>query len=92
MCLRTSVRQGKSPAAAHGRGMFVSSPKNLHKVYTLSKFTDCEKMGVPSKCVASFYVNQEMNIHSPGHLWKTPVDKVVDNVENCELSTGIPFL
>ena len=49
-------------------------------------------MGVPSKGVASFYVNREMNIHSPGRLWKTPVDKVVDNVENCELSTGIPFL
>ena len=49
-------------------------------------------MGVASKGVASFYVNLEMNIHSPGRLWKTPVDKSVDNVENCELSTGIPFL
>ena len=37
-----------------------------------------------------------MSIHSaypqPGKLWKTPVEKSVENVEKCELSTGIsPF-
>ena len=30
-----------------------------------------------------------MNIHSPSDLWKTPVDKLVDSVENSELSTAI---
>ena len=33
-----------------------------------------------------------MNIHSPRLLWKTLVDKVVDNVENYELSTDIQVL
>jgi len=30
-----------------------------------------------------------MNIHTMASLWKTPVDKPVENVENFELSTGI---
>jgi len=33
-----------------------------------------------------------MNIHSTPCLWKTPVEKPVENVENYELSTGIPAL
>jgi len=33
-----------------------------------------------------------MNIHSKAFLWKTPVEKPVENVENYELSTGIPML
>ncbi len=32
----------------------------------------------------------KMNIHNGPFLWKTPVDKTVENVENFELSTGIP--
>jgi hypothetical protein len=32
-----------------------------------------------------------MNIHSPAFLWITPVEKPVENVENYELSTGIPM-
>ena len=32
----------------------------------------------------------KMNIHKSPPLWKTLVDKTVENVENCELSTGIP--
>jgi len=67
----------------------MSSPKILHKVHTLVKITEREKVGKPSKGVASFYVNPAMNIHSLRSLWKTPVDKLVDNVENSELSTGI---
>jgi len=31
----------------------------------------------------------KMNIHSMGSLWKSPVEKSVENVENYELSTGI---
>ncbi|MCI6935781.1 MAG: hypothetical protein MR762_03855 [Clostridiales bacterium] len=34
----------------------------------------------------------KMNIHNLPFLWKTPVDKHVENVENFELSTGIPPL
>jgi len=34
----------------------------------------------------------KMNIHNIGHLWKSPVEKSVENVENYELSTGIPML
>ena len=30
-----------------------------------------------------------MNIHRAVSLWITPVEKTVENVENCELSTGI---
>ena len=33
----------------------------------------------------------KMNIHNPHSLWKTPVDKPVENVENSEFSTGIPL-
>jgi hypothetical protein len=33
-----------------------------------------------------------MNIHSMFSLWITVVEKPVDNVENYELSTGIPIL
>ena len=51
--------------------------------------TTCEKVEKPSKAVASVYVNQIPHIHSPSCMWITPVDKVVDNVENSELSTGI---
>ena len=58
----------------------------------LLKFTKCEKVVFTSKAVVSVYVNLQMNIHRPGALWKTPVDNVVDNVENSELSTGIPLL
>jgi len=32
-----------------------------------------------------------MNIHNPSCLWITPVEKPVENVENYELSTGIPI-
>jgi len=34
----------------------------------------------------------KMNIHSMARLWKTPVEKPVESVENYELSTGIPML
>jgi len=36
-----------------------------------------------------FLCQSVLHIHSPGSLWKTLVDKLVDNVENFELSTGI---
>jgi len=36
-----------------------------------------------------FLCEPKMNIHSLPSLWKTPVEKSVDNVENYELSTGI---
>ena len=49
-------------------------------------------MGTWSKGVVSFYVNQKLNIHRSGTLWITLVEKDVDNVENCELSTGISLL
>jgi hypothetical protein len=52
-------------------------------------FTDPEKVGNPSKPVAAFYVNPGVDIHRPPCLWKSLVDKVVDNVENSQLSTGI---
>ena len=70
----------------------MSRPKKMNKVYILVKFTESEKVGFASKRVTSFYVNPGVNIHSHRALWKSPVEKVVDNVENCELSTGIPFL
>ena len=70
----------------------LSRPKILHKIHTVVKITTRKKVGNPSKDVASFYVNQILDIHSPLPLWKTLVDKPVENVENSELSTGIPFL
>ena len=33
----------------------------------------------------------KMNIHNPHPLWISPVEKTVENVENYELSTGIPL-
>jgi len=56
------------------------------------KITACEKMGKPSKGVAVFYVNSKLNIHKLPLLWKTLVENPVENVENFELSTGIPSL
>ena len=69
---------------------FLSRPKNLHKIHTVVKITERKKVGIWSKGVPSFYVNQKLDIHNPRPMWKTPVDKLVDNVENSELSTGIP--
>ena len=69
----------------------MSRPKILHKVHTLVKFTARKKVGRMSNRDASFYVNQKLHIHNPGPLWTTPVDKLVDSVENSELSTGIPI-
>jgi len=53
------------------------------------KITTCEKVAKPSNPDASIYVNQKPNIHSLLPMWITPVEKLVDNVENSELSTGI---
>ena len=36
-----------------------------------------------------FLCEPKVNIHSFIILWKTPVEKPVENVENSELSTGI---
>ena len=90
--LRTSVFHRKAAWVPAGNGIRLSSPKILHKSNRLVIITACEKVGTSSKGVASFYVNPKVDIHSPAALWKTPVDKVVDNVENCELSTCIPLL
>jgi len=53
------------------------------------KITECKKVEIWSKGVASFYVNPGVDIHRGWPLWKTLVEKIVDNVENSELSTGI---
>ena len=86
---RTGVFHRKAQILSPSAPEPLSRPKNLHKIYTVVKFTESEKVVNPSKGVASFYVNPKMDIHSPAALWKTPVDKVVDNVENSGLSTGI---
>ena len=39
-----------------------------------------------------FLCEPKMNIHTLLPLWKTPVENPVENVENCDLSTGIPPL
>jgi hypothetical protein len=39
-----------------------------------------------------FLCKSGLNIHRPCSMWITPVDKLVDNVENSGLSTGIPLL
>jgi hypothetical protein len=42
----------------------MSSPKFMHKGAAVVKITTAEKVGNPSKPVASFYVNQKTNIHN----------------------------
>jgi len=39
-----------------------------------------------------FLCEPKVNIHSCLRLWKTPVEKTVENVENSDLSTVIPGL
>jgi len=56
------------------------------------KITRVKKVANPSKGVALVYVNHFLNIHRVRGLWKSLVDKLVDNVENSELSTGISSL
>ena len=90
--LRTFVFRRKAARVPAGNGIRLSSPKILHKSNRLVIITACEKVGTSSKSVASFYVNQKLNSHNPGPVWITLVEKLVDNVENCELSTGIPLL
>ena len=48
-----------------------------------------KKWDFPGMAV-SVLCEPKMNIHNDPFLWKTPVDKTVENVENFELSTGIP--
>jgi len=40
-------------------------------------------------CAQFVLCEPKVNIHSTARLWKTPVEKPVENVENYELSTGI---
>ena len=70
----------------------VSRPKLLHKSRAVVIITTCEKVAKPSKAVVHVYVNQKPNIHRIPGMWITPVDKAVDNVENFDLSTGIPAI
>ena len=50
------------------------------------------KSGKSGEGCRFFLCEPKMNIHNPHPLWKTPVEKSVENVENSELSTGISLL
>jgi len=53
------------------------------------KFHHRRKSGKSAEGCPFVLCEPKMNIHNPHPLWKTPVEKPVENVENSELSTGI---
>ena len=56
------------------------------------KIHDNRKSGTSVDSRRKTLCEPKMNIHNPHGLWKTPVEKPVENVENYELSTGISLL
>ena len=63
----------------------------LHKLFSIGKSHDMRKSGKSGESRHIVLCELKMNIHNPHSLWKTPVDKPVENVENSEFSTGIPL-
>ena len=61
----------------------------LHKKLPVVKNTICGKSAESSALCSLILCEPKMNIHRAAVLWKTPVEKPVENVENSELSTGI---
>ena len=53
------------------------------------KTTTCCKSGDFFRILSVWLCEPNMNIHSTASLWKTLVEKSVENVENSQLSTGI---
>ena len=53
------------------------------------KTTTCCKSGDFFRILSAWLCEPIMNIHSTASLWKTLVEKSVENVENSQLSTGI---
>ena len=51
-----------------------------HRVQKSGKFDELRR---------TLLCEPNLHIHTSRSLWKTPVENTVDNVENCELSTGI---
>jgi len=64
----------------------------LHKKSPIVKNTIGRKSAVFFGLFSFILCEPKMNIHSMARLWKTPVEKPVESVENYELSTGIPML
>jgi hypothetical protein len=56
------------------------------------KIHHLQKSGVFPESRRFFLCEPKMNIHTLTPLWKTPVEKPVENVENSRLSTGISLL
>ncbi len=78
------MRFGVTAAGAWG----LSIPDFLHKRIGLVKKTGRRKMGKKSKSVEENYVNKPA-FFRPFSLWKRPVEKSVESVENFGFSTGI---
>ena len=63
---------------------FIFAQKNVH-----GKIHDPRKSGKSVEACRIFLCEPKLNIHNTPRLWKTPVEKPVEIVENYELSTGI---
>lgn len=61
----------------------------LHKDFAIGKIHHLQKSGENVESGRTVLWKPKMDIHNPHPLWKTPVDKTVENVENSELSTEI---
>ena len=62
---------------------FIFAQKNVH-----GKIHDPRKSGKSVEACRIFLCEPKLHIHSMPRLWKTPVEKPVEIVENSELSTG----
>ena len=66
--------------------------KFLHKKSAMVKWHSPRKSGKTLESCHTLLCEPKMDIHNQSSLWKTPVEKPVENVENSEFSTGIPAL
>ena len=71
--------------------VFVKSKKFAQKLQ-IGNIYCLQKSRKSVEACRLFLCKSELNIHSSIPLWISPVDKLVDNVENSGLSTGIPLL
>ena len=67
-------------------------PHFLHKEQAVVKNYSPRKSGGFVESSLLILCQSNLHIHNSRPLWKTPVEKPVKSVENCELSTGISAL
>ena len=90
--LRTLVFLRKTPFPLSLSGYLFVKPRFFVQFLRCGKIHSVRKSGKSGEGCRDCLCEPKMHIHNSPHLWKTPVDNTVENVENCELSTGISLL